>query len=124
MFSISFPYWHQLGVPCETPVEDLTSACLTQLLKQQTAPSDTAALIIEAVLGEGEYVPAPAAFLHGLREVCTKHNILLIIDEVQSGMGRTGDYWAIKESGVKPDILLTAKCPGNGFPISGVIYPG
>ncbi|KAF6756861.1 aminotransferase [Ephemerocybe angulata] len=127
VFSISFPYWHQLGVPRDTPVEDLTSACLTQLdllLKQQTAPSDTAALIIEPVLGEGGYVPAPPAFLQGLREVCTKHNILLIIDEVQSGMGRTGDYWAIKESGVKPDILLTAKGLGNGFPISGVITRG
>lgn len=124
VFSIPFPYWHQCGFPRDTPTEDLTAYCLNQLdllLKQQTAPHDTAALIIEPVLGEGGYVPAPPAFLQGLREVCTQNNILLIIDEVQSGMGRTGDYWAVKESGVVPDILLTAKGLGNGFPISGII---
>jgi len=124
VFAIPFPYWHQCGLPRETPTEVLVDYCLNQLsliLKQQSSPSDTAALIIEPVLGEGGYVPAPTSFLQGLRKVCSDNNIMLIIDEVQSGMGRTGDYWAIKKSGVQPDILLTAKGLGNGFPISGVI---
>jgi 4-aminobutyrate aminotransferase len=78
-------------------------------LKQQTTPQDTAAIIIEPVLGEGGYVPAPHAFLRGLREVCDKHGILLIVDEVQSGFGRTGKMFNIEYSGVRPDIMLCAK---------------
>lgn len=82
---------------------------LDLLLKQQTAPTDTAAIIIEPVLGEGGYVPAPAAYLQGLRAVCDQHNILLIVDEVQCGFGRTGKYFYIENSGVKPDIMTVAK---------------
>jgi 4-aminobutyrate aminotransferase len=78
-------------------------------LQQQSAPSDTAAIVIEPVLGEGGYVPAPPAFLHGLRRVCDEHNILLIVDEVQSGFGRTGKFFSIEHSNVRPDILVTAK---------------
>lgn len=66
-------------------------------------------------------MPAPPEFLHGLRERCDKHGIMLIADEVQSGFGRTGNYFAIEESGVRPDILITAKGLANGFPLSGVI---
>ncbi|KAJ2913057.1 hypothetical protein MD484_g7355, partial [Candolleomyces efflorescens] len=124
VFSIPYPYWHQCGLPQSTPTSEITAFCLERLsllLAQQTSPSDTAAIIIEPVLGEGGYVPAPPEFLQGLRKVCDEHDIILIIDEVQSGMGRTGDWWAVKESGVKPDILLTAKGLGNGFPISGII---
>lgn len=69
------------------------------MLSQQTAPRDTAAILIEPVLGEGGYVPAPPAFLQGLRDVCDKHGMLLIIDEVQSGFGRTGKNFAIEYSG-------------------------
>jgi len=79
------------------------------LLSQQTAPADTAAIIIEPVLGEGGYVPAPPAFLQGLRSICDKHGLLLIIDEVQSGFGRTGRMFSIEYSGVKPDIIVIAK---------------
>jgi 4-aminobutyrate aminotransferase len=82
---------------------------LELLLSQQTAPSDTAAIIIEPVLGEGGYVPAPPAFLQGLRAICDKHGLLLIIDEVQSGFGRTGRMFSIEYSGVRPDIMLMAK---------------
>lgn len=101
-----------MGLPPTTPTADLTQAALYQLrllLAQQSAPKDTAALIIETVLGEGGYVPAPPEFLRGLRQICDEHGILLIIDEVQCGFGRTGTWWAIEESGVKPDILLSAK---------------
>ncbi|KAJ7127303.1 pyridoxal phosphate-dependent transferase [Mycena crocata] len=124
VFTIPFPFWHQLGFPPSTPISTLISHCLYQLqlvLTQQTAPSDTAAIIIEPVLGEGGYVPAPPAFLQGLRAVCDKHGILLIFDEIQSGFGRTGTMFAAEESGVHPDILVIGKGLANGFPLSGVI---
>lgn len=76
---------------------------------------------MEPVLGEGGYVRAPTAFLQGLREVCDKHGILLIIDEVQSGFGRTGKYFAIEHSKVRPDIMVMAKGIANGFPLSGIV---
>jgi 4-aminobutyrate aminotransferase len=91
---------------------ELVNASLYQvelLLSQQTAPTDTAAIIIEPVLGEGGYVPAPPAFLQGLRTICDKHGLLLIIDEVQSGFGRTGRMFSIEYSGVRPDIMVIAK---------------
>jgi 4-aminobutyrate aminotransferase len=124
VFSIPYPYWHQSNVPVITPAADLSAHSLYQLellLAQQTAPADTAAIIIEPVLGEGGYVAAPIEFLQGVRKICDKHNIMLIIDEVQSGFGRAGAWFAIEESGVKPDILVMAKGLGNGFPISGVV---
>lgn len=124
VFSTPFPFWHQLGLPPTTPPSVLISQSLYQLhllLAQQTAPSDTAAIIIEPVLGEGGYVPAPKEFLEEIRKICDQHGILLIIDEVQSGFGRTGSFFAIEESGVQPDILLMAKGLANGFPLSGVV---
>ncbi|RPD75323.1 hypothetical protein L226DRAFT_462642 [Lentinus tigrinus ALCF2SS1-7] len=124
VFTVPYPFWHQLGVPSDTPSSKISEMCLNQLsllLSQSTNPKDTAAIIIEPVLGEGGYVPAPKEFLQGLRDICDKHGILLIIDEVQSGYGRTGKTYAIEYSGVRPDILLTAKGLANGFPLSGVI---
>jgi 4-aminobutyrate aminotransferase len=123
VFATAFPYYSQFGAPVDTPFSELVRQSLLQLrltLQQQTAPSDTAAVILEPVLGEGGYVPAPAEFLHGLRSICDEHGILLIADEVQSGMGRTGTMWAIEESGVRPDILVFAKGIANGFPLSGI----
>ncbi|KAF7973317.1 hypothetical protein HWV62_15561 [Athelia sp. TMB] len=124
VFQIPYPYWHQLGLPSTASEEEVVQKCLYQLdllLKQQTAPSDTAAILVEPVLGEGGYIPAPASFLKGLREVCDKNNILLIIDEVQCGFGRTGTNFYIENSGVKPDIMTVAKGLANGFPLSAVI---
>ncbi|EMD37843.1 hypothetical protein CERSUDRAFT_83595 [Gelatoporia subvermispora B] len=124
VFTLPFPYWHQLGRAPDTPTAELSAFCLDQLallLSQQSAPRDTAAIIIESVVGEGGYVPAPPEFLRGLREICDKHGILLIIDEVQSGFGRTGKNFAIEYSGVRPDIMLVAKGLANGFPLSGII---
>jgi len=124
VFTIPFPFWHQLGETPDLSESAQVSQCLYQLdllLSQQTAPSDTAALIIEPVLGEGGYVPAPTAYLEGLRAVCDKHGILLIIDEVQSGFSRTGKFFAIEYSGVRPDIMIMAKGLANGFPLSAVV---
>jgi 4-aminobutyrate aminotransferase len=96
---------------------------LDQVLATVTAPADTAAFIVEPVLGEGGYVPANSAFLAGLRERADKHGILLIIDEVQTGFGRTGRFWGhdhfVGEPGT-PDILVTAKGLASGFPLSAI----
>jgi len=119
-----YPYWHQHSVLPSTSEEELVGKSLHQLnllLSQQTAPSDTAAILIEPCLGEGGYVPAPDTFVQGLRAICNKHGILLIIDEIQSGFCRTGKNFMIEYSGVTPDILVVAKGIANGFPLSGVI---
>ncbi|KAF9078341.1 acetylornithine aminotransferase [Rhodocollybia butyracea] len=124
VFSIPYPFWHQHNLPPSTSPQILTDQSLYQLhllLSQQTSPKDTAAIIVEPVLGEGGYVPAPKEFLQGLRKVCDEHGILLIVDEVQSGFGRTGQWFFIEESEVMPDVLLMAKGLANGFPLSGVV---
>ncbi|OCF55547.1 4-aminobutyrate transaminase [Kwoniella mangroviensis CBS 10435] len=125
VFSSAFPYWHQLGVNPSTSEEELVRLAQHQLdliLRQQVNPKDVAAIFIEPVQGEGGYVPVPSAFLRHLREVCDKHGLLLVIDEVQSGFFRTGSYFAIEQivPELRPDILVFAKGVANGFPISGI----
>jgi 4-aminobutyrate aminotransferase len=103
--------------------DQTTRFCLQQLdqiLHGQTTPEETAAMVIEPVLGEGGYVPAPVEFLQALRALCTKHEILLVVDEVQSGFGRTGKFFAYEHAGIEPDILVMAKGLGSGLPISGI----
>lgn len=124
MFVTAYPYWHQLGLPPSASPAEVSEKALYQLdliLSQQTAASDVAAIIVEPLLGEGGYVPAPPEYLKGLRETCDKHGILLIVDEVQSGFCRTGTNFFIEQSGVKPDILTIAKGIANGFPLSGIV---
>jgi 4-aminobutyrate aminotransferase / (S)-3-amino-2-methylpropionate transaminase / 5-aminovalerate transaminase len=84
-------------------------------------PETVAAMVVEPVLGEGGFVPAPAAFLRGLRAICDRHGILLIVDEVQSGIGRTGRLFAIEHAGVEPDLITVAKSLAGGLPLSAVI---
>jgi 4-aminobutyrate aminotransferase len=88
-----------------------------RLFKTTTPPEEVAAIIIEAVQGEGGYVPAPTEFLQGLRRICDQYGILLIVDEVQSGMGRTGKMFACDHHELKPDIITLAKGIGSGLPI-------
>ncbi len=90
------------------------------LLKTQTAPEETAAIVVEPVLGEGGYVVPPASFLRELRAICDEHGILLIFDEVQTGFGRTGAFFALEHFGVVPDILVMAKGLASGMPLSCV----
>lgn len=90
------------------------------LLKTQTAPSETAAIVIEPVLGEGGYVAPPKSFLEELRRTCDEHGILLIFDEIQTGFGRTGRFWAQEHFGVVPDVLVMAKGLASGMPLSCV----
>jgi len=119
VFVAPFPYSYHYGWDGDT-----TSAyCLEQfelLLKSQTAPEETAAVVIEPVLGEGGYVPAPTGFLRELHALCRKHGILFIADEVQSGFGRTGRLFCFEHAGIVPDIMIMAKGLGSGMPISGV----
>jgi 4-aminobutyrate aminotransferase/(S)-3-amino-2-methylpropionate transaminase len=91
------------------------------MLVNDVAPENVAAVVIEPVLGEGGFVPAPAAYLQGLRRLCDRHGIVLIVDEVQTGFGRTGRFFAIEHSGVEPDLIVVAKSIGMGLPLSGVL---
>ncbi|MGI9538816.1 MAG: aspartate aminotransferase family protein, partial [Miltoncostaeaceae bacterium] len=94
---------------------------LERLFAQQIPGDRVAAFLIEPVQGEGGYVPAPAAFLQGLRELADRHGILLIADEVQSGYGRTGKMWAFEHAGIVPDVVLAAKAIANGMPLAALV---
>ena len=94
---------------------------LDMLFKQIVHPEQVAAFIVEPVQGEGGYVPAPPSFFKKLRAVADKHGILLIIDEVQTGFGRTGKLFAIEHYGIEPDVMLMAKGIAGGMPISAFI---
>jgi 4-aminobutyrate aminotransferase len=102
---------------------DRCLAGFDHLLATMTAPSETAAAIIEPVLGEGGYVPAPARFLQGLAERCHIHGILFVADEVQTGFGRTGRMFAVEHAGVEPDVICLAKGIASGFPFSALGAP-
>ncbi|CAJ2513746.1 Uu.00g018650.m01.CDS01 [Anthostomella pinea] len=127
VFSVPFPYCARCSIAehaggkfgydncCMDPMLQLE-----RLLKRETAPSDTAAIVIETVIGEGGYVPPPPGYLAKVRELCDKNGILLIMDEVQCGYGRTGKMFAVEHYGVRPDILVMAKGIANGFPLSAI----
>ena len=93
---------------------------LQHLLKSMTAPDETAAMILEPVLGEGGYIPAPARFIQGVVEICRQHGILFVADEVQSGFGRTGRMFAVEHFDVEPDIICMAKGIASGFPFAAL----
>jgi len=96
-------------------------AALDDLLESAVAPQRVAAIIIEPVLGEGGFVPAPLDFLRALRELTERDGILLIADEIQTGFGRTGKFFAVEHSGVTPDLVTVAKSLAAGFPLSAVV---
>lgn len=104
-------------------VDEATDFALRELdflLQTQTSPADTAAFVVEPVLGEGGYVPGNAQFFAGLRERADRHGIVLVVDEVQTGWGRTGKFWAGEHFDLLPDVLITAKGLASGFPLSGI----
>ena len=115
VYQVPFPYEYR-GWSTEKAL-----ASLEELFESSVAPSRVAAIIIEPVLGEGGFVPAPAAFLQKLRALTEKYGILLIVDEIQTGFGRTGKFFAIEHSGVAPDLVTIAKSLAAGFPLSGVV---
>jgi 4-aminobutyrate aminotransferase len=101
---------------CNDPI-----ARIEHILHGHTTPEDVAAILVEPVLGEGGYVVPPASFFRGLREICDKYGILLIADEVQSGFGRAGKFFAMEHFGVTPDIIVAAKGIASGLPLSAVM---
>jgi 4-aminobutyrate aminotransferase len=120
VFVAPFPYFYRYG----WGEEQTNRWCLDELdylFISQTAPQETAAILVEPVLGEGGYVVPPAGFLKGLRERCDQYGILLIADEIQTGFGRTGRWFAHEHFGVGPDIMTVAKGLASGMPMSGVI---
>jgi len=88
-----------------------------KLFKTTLPPEEVAAIFVEPIQGEGGYVVAPAIFMQELRHVCDRHGILLVVDEVQSGVGRTGKWWAVEHSGIEPDIVCMAKGIASGMPL-------
>jgi len=119
IFVTPYPYAYKYGWDEATTV-DYCLAELKLLFKAQTAPDETAAIVIESVLGEGGYVPPPARFMHELRELCDHYGILLIADEVQSGFGRTGKWFGFEHTGIVPDMICMAKGLASGMPLSGL----
>lgn len=112
-----FPDAFRYGWDVDTAVR----FCLAELdfiFETLSAPRETAAMFIEPVVGEGGYVPAPPAFAAGLRERCDRHGILLVVDEIQTGVGRTGRFWGHEHLGITPDVLVTAKGLASGMPLS------
>jgi 4-aminobutyrate aminotransferase / (S)-3-amino-2-methylpropionate transaminase / 5-aminovalerate transaminase len=119
-----FPYAYSYRAPFGVAPDKYADYCVQKIedsFRTHTPAEETAAIIVEPVLGEGGFVAPPAEFIKGLRHICDKYKILLIADEVQSGMGRTGKMWAIEHYGIVPDILLSAKGLGGGLVISAVI---
>ena len=120
---IPYPYAYRcaLGHNQENCGSEIIELLEQQIFKRLFAPEEVAAIIVEAIQGEGGFVPAPIFFLQELQHICNKNSIMLIVDEVQSGMGRTGKMWAYDHAGITPDIVLTAKGIASGMPISAFI---
>ncbi|MFB9923350.1 aspartate aminotransferase family protein [Amycolatopsis halotolerans] len=114
-----FPYAYHYGWDEETATKFALRE-LDYLFQTVSAPNETAAFFIEPMLGEGGYVPANTAFMAGLRERADRHGILLVLDEVQAGFGRTGKFWGHDHFDVHPDVVLIAKGLASGFPLSGI----
>jgi 4-aminobutyrate aminotransferase len=123
VFHAPYPntYRGAYGVRPENAAADALAYLENELFKRLCDPTDIAAIFIEPIQGEGGYLPAPTEFLQGLERICHKYGIMLVADEVQSGMGRTGKWWAVDHAGVEPDILCTAKGIASGMPLCAVI---
>ncbi|MFI5274672.1 MAG: 4-aminobutyrate--2-oxoglutarate transaminase, partial [Ktedonobacterales bacterium] len=121
--AIPYPYCYQ----CAQHTDDGQACCqewrvtLERAFVTRVAPEQVAAVIVEPVQGEGGFVVPPAEFLPLLREICTRHGILLIADEVQTGFGRTGRMFATEHSGIEPDLMLLAKSLAGGLPLAAVV---
>jgi 4-aminobutyrate aminotransferase / (S)-3-amino-2-methylpropionate transaminase / 5-aminovalerate transaminase len=115
VYRVPFPHSYR-GPDVPTALAALERALLTQV-----AAETVAAIVIEPVLGEGGFVVAPPEFLQGVRAICDRHGIVLVVDEVQTGFGRTGKMWAIEHAGVEPDLMTMAKSIAGGLPLSAVV---
>jgi len=115
-YAYRWPGGSDLALVAEQAADALERAFLTQV-----AAEDTAAIILEPVLGEGGYVPMPAGYLERVQAICRRHGIVLIFDEIQSGYGRTGRFFAAEHYDVEPDLICVGKSIAVGLPLSGVI---
>lgn len=122
---VPYPYAYRpqlVAGPDDEDYGDTIVNYLEQVLfKSLVPPQDVAGILVEPIQGEGGYVVPPASFFPRLREVCDKYDILLMVDEVQTGVGRTGKWWAVEHWGVEPDIVCTAKGIASGIPLGGII---
>jgi 4-aminobutyrate aminotransferase len=123
VFHMPYPdtYRGTYGIRPENASADCLSYLQNELFRRRVDPDEVAGIFIEPIQGEGGYLPAPAEFLQGLEKICHKYGIMLVADEVQSGMGRTGKWWAVDYAGVEPDIICTAKGIASGMPLSAII---
>jgi len=123
VFHTPYPnsYRGAYGVRPEHAAADALAQIQDELFKRVVDPEEVAAIFVEPIQGEGGYVVASAEFLQGLERLCRKHGILLVADEVQSGMGRTGKWWASDHASIEPDIICTAKGIASGMPLSAAI---
>ena len=115
VFHVPFPH-----APFGVTVQDSLRA-IEMLFRADIEPERTAAIVLEPVQGEGGFIQAPTELLEGLRKICDRHGILLVVDEVQTGFARTGKMFGVEHSGVKPDLMTVAKSLAGGFPLSAVI---
>lgn len=123
VFHTPYPdtYRGTYGIRPEHASEDCLGYLENELFRRRVDPEEVAAIFIEPIQGEGGYILAPAEFLQGLQKLCRKYGIMLVADEVQSGMGRTGKWWAVNDSGIEPDIITSAKGIASGMPLSAMI---
>ena len=115
VYRVPFPQDYR-GPSAATALAELEHAFVTHVAAEQVA-----AIVIEPVQGEGGFLPAPAEFMLGLRRLCDEHGVVLVVDEVQTGFGRTGRLFAIEHYGIEPDLLTVAKSIAGGLPLSGVV---
>jgi 4-aminobutyrate aminotransferase/(S)-3-amino-2-methylpropionate transaminase len=115
VYRVPFPHEYR-GIDVESALRALRRAFVTQV-----AVESVAAIVMEPILGEGGFVVAPTEFVQGVREICDEHGIVFVVDEVQTGFGRTGRMWGIEHHGVEPDLMVVAKSIAAGLPLSGVI---
>ena len=118
---VRYPYAYREGAVGAEAEEALGMECARfieeKLFKTTVAPEEVAAIFVESIQGEGGYIVPPHSFLHEIRRICDRHGILMVSDEIQSGAGRTGKWWAIEHSGVQPDMVCMAKGIASGMPI-------
>lgn len=121
VYRAPFPYAYRWPTSSDSKsVSDECFAKFTELVQNQIGPENVAAVIIEPVLGEGGFVPAPQEFLEKLRNFCTENKTVLIADEIQSGFGRTGTFLACEQLGLTPDLVTMAKGIAGGMPLAAV----
>ena len=123
VFHTPFPdtYRGTYGIRPEHASQDCLSYLENELFRRRVDPEEVAGIFIEPIQGEGGYIIAPPEFLQGLQRICRKYGILLVVDEVQSGMGRTGKWWAHEYAGIEPDIICVAKGIASGMPLGAII---